>query len=309
MLTEEQFSYLAKKYMDTVFRLAFHYTKSRSESDDITQEVLLKLYRADKAFESEDHVRHWLIRVTVNECKRAFLSPWKRTEPIEDYAEQLAFKTPEHSELFHAVMALPQKYRVPLFLHYYEGYSMEDVVLPTRLMKMMGAEVLFLTNAAGGVNWQFECGDFMLINDQICMAPSPLIGENPDELGPRFPDMSEIYSKELREVIRHTARDLDIRLREGVYIQLTGPNYESPSEVRMVRTLGADAVGMSTACEAIAANHMGMKIAGISCISNLACGVSNRPLSHAEVQETADKAAPLFTKLITESIKNIYAQM
>ena len=194
-------------------------------------------------------------------------------------------------------------------VHYYEGYSMEDVVLPIRLMKMMGAEVLFLTNAAGGVNWQFECGDFMLINDQICMAPSPLIGENPDELGPRFPDMSEIYSKELREVIRHTARDLDIRLREGVYIQLTGPNYESPSEVRMVRTRGADAVGMSTACEAIAANHMGMKIAGISCISNLACGVSNRPLSHAEVQETADKAAPLFTKLITESIKNIYAQM
>lgn len=194
-------------------------------------------------------------------------------------------------------------------VHYYEGYSMEDVVLPTRLMKMMGAEVLFLTNAAGGVNWQFECGDFMLINDQICMAPSPLIGENPDELGSRFPDMSEIYSKELREVIRHTARDLDIRLREGVYIQLTGPNYESPSEVRMVRTLGADAVGMSTACEAIAANHMGMKIAGISCISNLACGVSNRLLSHAEVQETADKAAPLFTKLITESIKNIYAQM
>ena len=194
-------------------------------------------------------------------------------------------------------------------VHYYEGYDVTDVVLPTRLMKLLGAKILCLTNAAGGVNWQFECGDFMLINDQICMAPSPLIGENPDELGPRFPDMSEIYSKELREVIRHTARDLDIRLREGVYIQLTGPNYESPSEVRMVRTLGADAVGMSTACEAIAANHMGMKIAGISCISNLACGVSNRPLSHAEVQETADKAAPLFTKLITESIKNIYAQM
>ena len=127
MLTEEQFSYLAKKYMDMVFRLALHYTKSRSESDDITQEVLLKLYRTDKPFESEDHVRYWLIRVTVNECKRAFLSPWKRTEPIEDYAEQLAFKTPEHSELFHAVMALPQKYRVPLFLYYYEGYSCEEI--------------------------------------------------------------------------------------------------------------------------------------------------------------------------------------
>ena len=190
-------------------------------------------------------------------------------------------------------------------VHYYEGYPMEDVVLPTRLMKMMGAEILFVTNAAGGVNWHFECGDFMLINDQICMAPSPLIGENIEELGPRFPDMSEIYNKKLREIVKHSARSLDIPLREGVYIQLTGPNYESPSEVRMVRTLGADAVGMSTACEAIAANHMGMKVVGISCISNLACGVSNRPLSHAEVQETADRVAPLFKKLITESVINM----
>lgn len=187
-------------------------------------------------------------------------------------------------------------------VHYYEGYSMEDVVLPIRLMKMMGAEILFLTNAAGGVNYSFECGDFMLINDQICMAPSPLIGENPDELGPRFPDMSEIYNKELRGIVKAAARKLDIPLRDGVYIQLTGPNYESPSEIRMVRILGADAVGMSTCCEAIAANHMGMKIVGISCISNLACGVSSKPLSHAEVQETADRVAPLFKKLITASV-------
>lgn len=187
-------------------------------------------------------------------------------------------------------------------VHYYEGYPMEDVILPIRLMKMMGAEILFLTNAAGGVNYSFECGDFMLINDQICMAPSPLIGENPDELGSRFPDMSEIYNKELRSIVKAAARKLDIPLREGVYIQLTGPNYESPSEIRMVRILGADAVGMSTCCEAIAANHMGMKIVGISCISNLACGVSSKPLSHAEVQETADKVAPLFKKLITASI-------
>lgn len=194
-------------------------------------------------------------------------------------------------------------------VHYYEGYPMEDVVLPTRLMKMMGAEILFVTNAAGGVNWHFECGDFMLINDQICMAPSPLIGPNIDELGPRFPDMSQIYNKQLREIVKASARELDIPLREGVYIQLTGPNYESPSEVRMVRTLGADAVGMSTACEAIAANHMGMKVVGISCISNLACGVSNRPLSHAEVQETADRVAPLFKKLITSSIVNISKEM
>ncbi len=187
-------------------------------------------------------------------------------------------------------------------VHYYEGYSMEDVVLPIRLMKLMGAKVLFLTNAAGGVNYDYHAGDFMLISDQICMAPSPLIGENIDEIGPRFPDMSNIYDRDLREVVRNAAKDLGIPLQEGVYIQLTGPNYESPAEIRMVRTLGADAVGMSTACEAIAANHCGLKTVGISCISNLACGITDKPLTHKEVQETADRVAPLFKELITESV-------
>lgn len=190
-------------------------------------------------------------------------------------------------------------------VHYYEGYSMEDVVLPIRLMRLMGARTLFLTNASGGINTEFKPGDFMLISDQICMAPSPLIGENLDELGTRFPDMSNIYDRELRGIVRNTAKTLDIPLREGVYIQLTGPNYESPAEICMYRTLGADAVGMSTACEAIAANHCGFKVVGISCISNLACGITDTPLSHKEVQETADKAAPLFRELITESIINI----
>lgn len=194
-------------------------------------------------------------------------------------------------------------------VHYYEGYSMEDVVLPVRLMKLMGAKVLFLTNASGGVNFDYSAGDFMLISDQICMAPSPLIGENLDELGPRFPDMSNIYDRELRKTVRDTAASLGIKLQEGVYIQLTGPNYESPAEIRMVRTLGADAVGMSTACEAIAANHCGFKTVGISCVSNLACGMTDKPLSHAEVQETADKAASLFRQLVTESIKNISASL
>lgn len=194
-------------------------------------------------------------------------------------------------------------------VHYYEGYSMEDVVLPVRLMKLMGAKVLFLTNASGGVNFDYSAGDFMLISDQICMAPSPLIGENLDELGPRFPDMSNIYDRELRKTVRDTAASLGIKLQEGVYIQLTGPNYESPAEILMVRTLGADAVGMSTACEAIAANHCGLKTVGISCVSNLACGMTDKPLSHAEVQETADKAAPLFRQLVTESIKNIAASL
>lgn len=191
-------------------------------------------------------------------------------------------------------------------VHYYEGYLMTDVVLPIRLMKLLGAGILFLTNAAGGVNPEFSAGDFMLIKDQIAsFVPSPLIGANLEELGPRFCDMSEVYDKDLQEIIRKTAKELGIPLQEGVYIQLTGPNFETPAEVKMCRTLGADAVGMSTACEGIAANHMGMKICGISCISNLACGLTDQPLSHQEVQETADRVAPLFEKLVTASIVNM----
>jgi purine-nucleoside phosphorylase len=146
----------------------------------------------------------------------------------------------------------------------------------------------------------------MLINDHISsFVPNPLIGENIDTLGTRFPDMSEVYSKRLREIIKSTAKDLGIKLQEGVYIQLTGPSFESPAEIRMVRTLGADAVGMSTVCEAIAANHAGMEICGISCVSNLAAGMTNNTLTHAEVQECADKAAPLFKKLIGTAIERI----
>lgn len=188
-------------------------------------------------------------------------------------------------------------------VHYYEGYSMQDVVLPARLMKQMGAEILFLTNASGGINREFQAGSFMLITDHIsCFVPNPLIGENVEELGVRFPDMTQIYNRELCNVIRQSAADLSIPLQEGIYAQMTGPSYECPAEIRMLRTLGADAVGMSTACEAIAAHHMGMKVCGVSCISNMASGITNQPLTHTEVQETADQAAPLFKKLITESI-------
>lgn len=188
-------------------------------------------------------------------------------------------------------------------VHYYEGYSMEDVVLPIRLMKLMGAEILFLTNAAGGVNYEFAAGDFMMITDQISnFVPSPLIGPNIDELGVRFCDMSEIYKKDLRQIIRDAAKHLEIPLKEGTYVQLTGPNFETPHEVAMCRILGGDAVGMSTACEAIAANHMGMRVCGISCISNLGCGMTEQPLSHEEVKETGDRVAPLFKQLVTESI-------
>ena len=191
-------------------------------------------------------------------------------------------------------------------VHYYEGYDISDVVLPIRLMKLMGAKVLFLTNASGGINTEFCAGDLMLIQDQISdCVPSPLIGANMEELGTRFPDMSEIYDKKLQQIIKKTAAVNDIPLEQGVYIQLTGPNFESPAEVRMCRILGADAVGMSTACEAVAANHMRMHICGISCIANMACGITPNPLTHKEVQEAADRVAPRFKKLVTKSIINI----
>lgn len=191
-------------------------------------------------------------------------------------------------------------------VHYYEGYSMSDVVLPIRLMKLMGAEILFLTNASGGINSGFEAGDFMMITDQIaCFVPSPLNGPNIDEFGERFPDMSHIYDEDLQEEIRKSADHLMIDLKEGTYIQLAGPNFESPAEIKMCKVIGADAVGMSTACEAVAANHMGMKICGISCIANPAAGISKNPLTHEEVQKSADRAAPQFQALVTECIRRM----
>lgn len=185
-------------------------------------------------------------------------------------------------------------------VHYYEGYPMSDVVLPVRLMGLMGAKKVILTNAAGGLNPDFRPGDFMLLSDHIATGvPNPLIGPNVEELGPRFPDMSEVYSKRMREIVRREAERLGIPLREGVYVQLTGPAYETPAEVRMCRIWGGDAVGMSTACEALAARHIGLEVCGISCITNMAAGISDRPLDHKEVQETADRVAVQFKSLIT----------
>ena len=188
-------------------------------------------------------------------------------------------------------------------VHYYEGYDIADVVLPARLMKLLGAEILFLTNASGGVNPDFNAGDLMLITDHIaCFVPNPLVGPNIEELGTRFPDMSHVYDPELCDIIRSVARENSIALHEGVYCQLTGPSFESPAEIRMLHAMGADAVGMSTAVEAVAANHCGLRVCGVSCVSNKAAGLSPVPLTHEEVQEAADRAAPLFTKLVRESI-------
>lgn len=188
-------------------------------------------------------------------------------------------------------------------VHYYEGYPITDVVMPARLMKMMGAKVLFLTNASGGINPAFHAGSLMLLKDHVSIfAPNPLIGANIEELGTRFPDMSHVYDEELQEIIRSTAKENDIELFEGIYAQLTGPSFESPAEIQLLNKLGVSAVGMSTVVEAIAANHMGMKICGVSCVSNLAAGMNSAPLTHEEVQEAANAVAPKFEKLLVESI-------
>ena len=167
-------------------------------------------------------------------------------------------------------------------VHYYEGYEMEDVVLPIRLMKMLGAEILILTNAAGGIDPSYMPGDLMLIEDQIAaFVPSPLRGQNLESLGTRFPDMSNIYDPELKDIAKKVVQKQGVNLKRGVYVQTQGPNYESPAEIKMYAAFGAHAVGMSTACEAVAARHMGMRIVGISCISNMAAGVLDQPSGSA----------------------------
>ena len=188
-------------------------------------------------------------------------------------------------------------------VHYYEGYPMSDVVLPVRLVRKMGAEFLLITNAAGGLMPEYRAGDLMLLTDQISsFVPSPLIGPSADSLGVRFPDMSHIYDPELTGLMRQTAAENGIAVREGVYVQLSGPNYESPAEIRMVRTLGANVVGMSTAVEAIAAVHAGMRVCGLSCITNPAAGVSDKPLDHEDVKDSSAEAAPRIKALLSGTI-------
>lgn len=191
-------------------------------------------------------------------------------------------------------------------VHYYEGYSMEEVVLPVRLMRRMGAKILVLTNASGGINPSFKAGDFMLLTDQISsFVPSPLVGENDGRLGERFPDMSAIYDRDLQRLAKEAAKETNIDLKDGVYIQFTGPAYESPAEIKMAGILGADAVGMSTACEAVAANHMGMRICGISCVVNMAAGIQKTPLSHEEVQAMGKRKSEEFETLMKQFMRKL----
>ncbi len=183
--------------------------------------------------------------------------------------------------------------------HFYEGHGLDAVVFPIRVMKLLGVETIIVTNAAGGINQSYNPGDLMLISDHLNLTfRNPLIGANDDEMGARFPDMSEAYSKELRQLAKSVAAEQGIELREGVYAGLLGPSYETPAEIRMLRNLGGDAVGMSTVPEVIVARHMKVNVLGISCISNMAAGILEQPLSHDEVMETTEKVKTQFLALV-----------
>ncbi|WP_110111217.1 purine-nucleoside phosphorylase [Bacillus sp. CGMCC 1.16541] len=215
---------------------------------------------------------------------------------VEGHAGQLVLGT------IHDVPVVAMQGR----FHFYEGYGLDKVTFPVRVMKELGVETLIVTNAAGGVNESFQPGDLMIITDHINnFGTNPLIGPNDSDLGVRFPDMSEAYCKNLRALAKDVANKLTIDVQEGVYVGNTGPTYETPAEVRMLRTLGGDAVGMSTVPEVIVARHAGMKVLGISCISNMAAGILDQPLHHDEVIETTEKVKQQFLLLVKELVREI----
>jgi purine-nucleoside phosphorylase len=188
-------------------------------------------------------------------------------------------------------------------VHFYEGYSLEEVTFPIRTFKLLGIGTLLLTNAAGGINVELSEGTLMIISDHLnLMGVNPLRGPNDDRFGPRFPDMTEVYSRALQETVVEEASALGIEVRRGIYAALPGPSYETPAEIHMLRSFGADAIGMSTVPEAIVARHMGMKVLGISCITNMAAGISDAPINHEEVMEVGNRVRATFTLLLSRII-------
>lgn len=239
--------------------------------------------------------------VLADEIENAVKIPYDKipdfpVSTVEGHAGQLVFGTLNGVE----VVAMQGRF------HFYEGYSFEKVTFPVRVMMQLGVETLIVTNAAGGINESFEPGDLMLIADHINnMGTNPLIGRNDAKLGPRFPDLSEAYSRFLRDKAKGIAEQLQIPVKEGVYVGNTGPSYETPAEVRMLRTLGGDAVGMSTVPEVIVARHAGLNVLGISCISNMAAGILDQPLTHDEVIETTEKVKANFIKYIKAIVASL----
>ncbi|BDG46635.1 purine-nucleoside phosphorylase [Parageobacillus sp. KH3-4] len=242
--------------------------------------------------------------VLADEIEQAVKIPYEQipgfpVSTVEGHAGRLVYGQLEGA----TVVAMQGRF------HYYEGYRLDQVTFPVRVMKAIGVKELIVTNAAGGVNERFQPGDLMIIADHINnMGGNPLIGPNDPELGVRFPDMTEAYSRRLRELAKHVAKQLDIPVQEGVYVANSGPSYETPAEIRMIRAIGGDAVGMSTVPEVIVARHAQMEVLGISCISNMAAGISDQPLTHDEVIETTEKAKANFLRLVkaivAEMVKN-----
>lgn len=239
--------------------------------------------------------------VLADEMEQAVKIPYEQipgfpVSTVEGHAGRLVYGQLEGA----TVVAMQGRF------HYYEGYRLDQVTFPVRVMKAIGVKELIVTNAAGGVNKRFQPGDLMIITDHINnMGVNPLIGPNDPELGVRFPDMTEAYSRRLRELAKQVAKQLDIPVQEGVYVANSGLSYETPAEIRMIRAIGGDAVGMSTVPEVIVARHAQMEVLGISCISNMAAGISNQPLTHDEVIETTEKAKANFLRLV----KAIVAEM
>lgn len=218
------------------------------------------------------------------------------TSTVEGHAGQLVYGTLQGA----TVIAMQGRF------HFYEGYTLDKVTFPVRVMKAIGVEKLIVTNAAGGINTTFKPGDLMIITDHINnMGQNPLIGPNDGELGVRFPDLSEAYNQKLQQLAFRAADRIGVPVKSGVYVANTGPSYETPAEIRMLRTWGGDAVGMSTVPEVIVARHSGMAILGISCISNMAAGILDQPLSHAEVIETTEKVKQSFLSLVKAVVKDM----
>src|SRR4026209_2367081 len=195
-------------------------------------------------------------------------------------------------------------------VHYYEGNSLEEVTFPIRTFGLLGVKTVVLTNAAGGINVQLTQGALMVISDHLnLMGVNPLRGPNDERFGPRFPDMSAVYSPELQEIVMEEAREINLDVRRGVYASLAGPSYETPAEIHLMRNFGADAVGMSTVPEAIVARHIGLEVLGISCITNMAAGISDEPINHEEVHETGDRVRDLFTLLLQKVVGRIHSRV
>lgn len=195
-------------------------------------------------------------------------------------------------------------------LHHYEGYSLEEVTFPIRTFKLLGLKTIILTNAAGGINVQFIPGTLMVITDHLnLMGDNPLRGPNDERFGPRFPDMSAVYSSELQEIVMEEAREMSLDVRRGVYAALLGPSYETPAEIHLMRNFGADAVGMSTVPEAIVARHMDLEVLGISCVTNLAAGVTDDPINHEEVMATGNRVSATFTQLLKRVVARLNARV